>query len=89
MSFSHPNTITVTFLPIKIKLKRGALTLLFMDMGGGGTVSNAVFNAALYNNHPVHEMLIRTTQDLPDVFSYLLDVSNRSPDWEYSHVRRI
>jgi len=35
MSFSHPNTITVTFLPIKIKLKRGALTLLFMDMRGG------------------------------------------------------
>ena len=83
MSFSHPNTIIVTFLPIKIKLKRGALTLLFMDMGG--TVSNA----ALYNNHPVHEMLIRTTQDLPDEFSYLLDVSNRSLDWEYSHVRRI
>ncbi|KAF5351617.1 hypothetical protein D9756_007498 [Leucocoprinus leucothites] len=43
--------------------------------GHDGTVSNT----APYNNHPINEMLMQTTQDLPDEFPYLLDMNNGSP----------
>lgn len=39
----------------------------------------AVSNTAPFNNHPINEMLLQTTQDLPNEFPYLLDMNNGSP----------
>lgn len=39
----------------------------------------AVSNTAPYNNHPINEMLVQTTRDLPNEFPYLLDMNNGSP----------
>ncbi|KAJ3562420.1 hypothetical protein NP233_g9585 [Leucocoprinus birnbaumii] len=42
-------------------------------------LTGAVSNTAPYNSHPINELLIQTTQDLPEEFPYLLDMNNGSP----------